>query len=478
MTDDRWLDATSLATLVAHGDITPRDVLEEAIDRAEQLNPQLNAIIHWQCERARRDASGELPNGPFRGVPFLFKDYWGEERGEANCAGLAPARDLGYRASFDSVYARRIREGGAVPFGRTNVPELASVGTTEPRAFGPTHNPWDLDRSPGGSSGGSAAAVAAGIVPVAHANDIAGSIRIPAAYCGLVGLKPSRGRVVTGPSADPVVAMNAEGVVSRSVRDTAAFLDWLTEPHRAGPWPARPFTRPLVAELDQPIEPLRVGVLTQAPSGADVEAGLVEAATHTGTVLEELGHEVEVAHPEALFESSLYPDAATARWANCAAECDLWGERLGLGRPLGEADLEPTTWRVVSAGRALTGADLVACLSRLQLTARRIMSWWRDGGGAFDLLVTPAVAEPPPPLGDYLRAYRPSRASAFTVPFNVTGQPAVSLPLGWPDDGLPRGVQIVAGPGREDILIRIAAQLEDAEPWAHRHPPVSAFAKT
>ena len=460
------LDATALAELVRRGAVTPIELVDAAIARIEALDPRLNAVIHRQFERARDDAFRGPLDGPFAGVPFLFKDVGCEEAGEPHHQGVRALRDVGWRASTDSELARTFRAAGLIPLGRTNVPELALMGTTEPDSYGPTHNPWDLGRSPGGSSGGSAAAVAAGLVPAAHANDIAGSIRIPAAQCGLVGLKPSRGRVVPGRAVDPAVGMNTEGVLTRTVRDTAALLDAVTDRSPGGPWPAPALPGGLTAELGRDPGPLRVGLCVKAFNDADVDDGCRQAATDAGELLAELGHHVDEDAPAALFEPELMTAARALLAANAAAELDAWSARLG--RTLGEDDVEPLTWRMVQDGRVVSGAQVLSLLDRQHEIVRRAARWW-DG---HDLLLTPSTAEPPPTLGAYKAGYTPGRAGAFTRVFNATGQPALSLPLGWPDDGLPRGVQLVAAHGREDLLIRVGAQLEQAAPWADRHPRV------
>jgi amidase len=464
-------DATGLAELVRRRELTPAELVEAAIERIGALDPSLNAVIHRQFERARNEAAGALPDGPFSGVPFLLKDLGCEEAGEPHHQGMRALRDAGWRAQRDSELARTFRAAGLLPLGRTNVPELALMGTTEPDAYGPTHNPWDPDRSPGGSSGGSGAAVAAGLVPAAHATDIAGSIRIPAAQCGLVGLKPTRGRTVSGRAGDYAVAMNTDGVVTRSVRDTAALLDAIAAGPAVGPWPAPALRAPLGAEVGVDPGRLRIGVCVRAFNDADVEEGCVGAARDAARLLERLGHDVEEAAPAALFEPDLLAGSRILLATHAAAEVELWSARLG--RSLDEADLEPLTWRMVEQGRAVTGAEVLAALDRQHELAARAMGWWRGlGGDGFDVLVTPTTAEPGPPLGAYKQGYTPGRAGVFARVFNATGQPALSLPLGWPADGLPRGVQFVAAYGREDVLVRLGSQLEDAAPWIHRRPPI------
>jgi amidase len=464
-------DAVGLAALVRNGEVSPRELVAVAIERIEAVDPLVNSVIHRQFERATQDASGTLPNGPFRGVPFLMKDFGGQEAGEPHHRGMRALRDAGWRAPADSPFARRVRAIGLIPLGRTNVPELALMGTTEPDAYGPTRNPWDLSRSPGGSSGGSAAAVAARMVPAAHANDIAGSIRIPSAQCGLVGLKPTRGRVVIGDVYDPPVGMHTEGVVTRSMRDAATLVDALTDCGNAGPWPAPALPGPLAAEVGRDPGQLRVGVCRRAFNDADVEAGCVEAAVDAACLLERLGHHVEDTLPAGLFEPDLLAGARFLTAVHAAADLEACARRLG--RVLDESDVEPTTWSVVEAGRLASAVDVVRVLARQQQLSREILSWWRSPEhGGFDLLLTPTTAEPAPRLGAYKSGFTPGRGSAFTRPFNVTGQPALSVPLGWPDDGLPRGVQLIAGYGREDVLVRVGAQLEAAAPWFHRRPPI------
>jgi amidase len=452
------LDATALAKLVRNNEVHPRELVDQAIERIERFDPQLNVMVHRQYERARNDAEGALPNGPFRGVPFLFKDYRCREAGEPYTMGMRALRDIDYRATTDAPLALAFRAAGLIPLGRTNTPELASVGTCEPEAFGPTHNPWGLDFTPGGSSGGSAAAVAARLVPAAHANDISGSIRIPSSHCGLVGLKPTRGRVIASIAADARTRMNAEGVVTRSVRDTAALVDAISVPG----------SLPLLPYAGRPCPPLRIGLCTQAFTGGSVDSENAMAAEHCASLLEGLGCSVEISSPSALSDPAFWKAAATLLAVNLATELDTWSAKLG--RDLGESDLEATTWRMVLAGRDVTGVELLAAQSLLLEHTDQAEAWWEH----FDVLVTPTTAGGPTLLGEYTRGYSSGRGSVFTRPFNVTGQPATSVPVGWPADGLPRGVQIVAPLGRDDVLITVASALESAEPWAQRRATVSA----
>jgi amidase len=453
------LDATALAELVRAGSVHPSELVEAAIERADERDPHLNALVHTQFDRARDDGSHVDLDSPFPGVPFLLKDYAGWEAGEPYRMGVRTLRDVDFRPTADSAYSQRVRAGGFIPIGRTNTPELAVMGTTEPELWGPTHNPWAPGRSAGGSSGGSAAAVASRIVPVAHANDISGSIRIPAAMCGVVGLKPTRGRVVTsGP--DAPIGMMCEGVVTRSVRDTAAVVSWLS--HRSPWWPAPGWDETL--DPVAPTRPLRIGVCTDAFNGSDVDDECAAAAVLAGKALAALGHHVERSAPAAYSADELWELAKVALSVAAASEAAAWGPRIG--HPLGEADLEPRTWSMVRAGQAVGAVELYATMERMQELAREAFTWWDE----FDVLVTPTVAAPASVHGEYLSKYVSGLGSAFTRPINVTGQPAVSVPFGWPGDGLPRGVQLVGRYGDDQLLVSVAAALEAAEPWAHRRP--------
>ena len=481
MADDlALLDATAQAELVRRREATPRDLVEAAIARIEKTNPELNAVITPLFEKARAQAaSATLPDGPFRGVPFLLKDLFCHSAGDPYHAGMRLLRELRWVEPADTQLAARFRAAGFVFVGRTNVPELGPVPTTEPVAYGPTRNPWDPSRSPGGSSGGSAAAVAAGMVPAAHANDGGGSIRIPASECGLVGLKPSRGRVSLGPDVgESWAGMAIEHAVTRSVRDTAAILDAIAGYVPGDPYTAPPPARPFREEVGAPTGSLRIGLLLAAPGGqVQVDPECAAAAGDAARLLESLGHRVEESHPAALDdpESALAPVTVIAAWT--ARDLAYWSARTG--RTIGARDVEPMIWAIAEMGRAVTGVEYIQAVEKLHAYSRRVIGWWSDG---FDLLVTPTIPEPPPPLGQFdatptdpLRGFaRGGTFVAFTLPFNVTGQPAISLPLHWSGGGLPIGVQLVAAYAREDLLIRVAAQLEAARPWKDRRPPVRA----
>jgi amidase len=475
------LDATAQAALVRDRAVSPRELVDAAIARIEKVNPALNAVITPRFEKARAEAESKgLPDGPFRGVPFLLKDLICHSAGDPYHAGMRLLRDLRWVEKEDTHLAARFRAAGFVFLGKTNTPELGPVPTTEPLAYGPTRNPWDTTRSPGGSSGGSAAAVASGMVPVAHANDGGGSIRIPASECGLVGLKPSRGRTSLGPDiGESWAGMSVEHVVSRSVRDTAAVLDAVSgyvpgDPYTA-PAPARPFR----SEVGAPPGKLRIGVSTTAPAGQfPVDPACATAARDAARLLESLGHTVEESHPGALDDPEAGRAAVTIVTSWTARDLTYWSERTG--RTIGAHDVEPMVWAVAEMGRAVGAVEYVRAVEYVQAYSRHMASWWADDG--FDLLLTPTLVEPPPTLGQFdatpddpLRGFsRGAVFVAFTLPFNLTGQPAISLPLHWSDGGLPIGVQLVAAYGREDVLLRIAAQLEEARPWRERRPGVFA----
>jgi amidase len=475
-----FLDATAQAELVRQRKASPRELVDAAIARIERLNPELNAVITQRFEKARAEAaSPELPGGPFRGVPFLVKDLICHTAGDPYHAGMRFLRELGWVEPYDTHLAARFRAAGFVFLGRTNVPELGPMTTTEPVAYGPTHNPWDPGRSPGGSSGGSAAAVASGMVPVAHANDGGGSIRIPSSECGLVGLKPSRGRTSLGPDVgEGWGGFSVEHVVARSVRDTAAVLDAVAGYLPGDPYTAPPPARPFRDEVGAPPGQLRIGLLVTAPGGhPPVHPECATAAREAARLLASLGHRVEESSPPALADTEAARAAITVVSAATARDLTYWSERTG--RTIGAGDVEPMTWAIAEMGRTVTASDYIRAIEYLHAHTRQVAAWWAEG---FDLLLTPTLPEPPPRLGEFdpapddpLRGFtRAGDFVTFTMPFNVTGQPAISLPLHWSADGLPIGVQLTAAYGREDVLLRVATQLEGARPWSGRRPRVHA----
>ncbi len=475
-----FLDATALADLVRNGTASPAELVDDAINRIEKLNPELNAVIRPRFDEARRESSGVLPDGPFRGVPMVLKDLLCSTAGEEIHEGMGALKAARYVAPHDQELARRLRAAGFVVVGRTNTPELGIVPTAEPLAYGPTRNPWNTAHSTGGSSGGSAAAVASGMVPVGHAGDGGGSIRIPASECGLVGLKPSRGRVPLGPDwGDIMGGLVCELAVTRTVRDTAAVLDAVAGPAVGDPYAAPTPARPFLDELAIDPGRLRIGMQSAAfGQGVVTDHDCVAATEAAGALLESIGHVVEPTRVAALDDPTFIETFLVVWAAGIAHDVDhYWSGKLG--RALGQDDVEPLTWTLVEAGRAASSSDYLAARQKLQGISRQVAQWYETG---FDILLTPTLAQPPPLIGEFdspadnplhglLRA---AELVPFTPPFNVSGQPAISLPLHWNDHGLPIGVQLVAPYGREDVLLRVAAQLEEAAPWAQRRPPVSA----
>jgi amidase len=474
MAEMTWLDATAQADLVRRGEVSPKELAEAAIARIEAVNPQLNAVIRTRFDTARLEAQGDLPDGPFRGVPILFKDLGCMVAGEPTAFGLGPLRDLPFPVT--SYLAEQFRAAGFVPLGRTNVPELGTTVTTEPRSFPPARNPWDPGHSTGGSSGGSAAAVAAGIVAVAHANDGGGSIRIPASECGLVGLKPTRGRVSQGPLiAEAWAGGVIDGSVSRTVRDAAGVLDVISKPMPGEPYYAPPLPRPLVQEVGADPGRLRIGVLDRPGAEAFLDDPQCRAAVAgAARLLESLGHHIDQSAPAAMFDEELPGHFNTIIAAD--AEATFQAFEMLLGRPIGDDEIEPRNVGYRQFGKGLGAVAYLESRAWLGMWARRMADWWSD----HDLLATPTLGAPPPELG-WFTAAGPAEEGAriasfipYTAQFNLTGQPAISLPLHWTPSGLPVGVQLVAPYGREDMLIRVASQLEQAAPWGERHPSVHA----
>jgi amidase len=476
---DPHLDATAQADLVRSGEVSARELTEAAIRAIEELNGDLNAVIHPLFEDA---LATEPADGPFRGVPFVVKDLVCAVAGTPHHEGMRFLRDLDFRADADSWLASRFRAAGFVFVGKTNTPELGILPTTEPEAHGPSRNPWNPNHSTGGSSGGSGAAVASGMVSIGHANDGGGSIRIPASCCGLVGLKATRARVSMAPLGDFVGGLATELVVSRSVRDTAAVLEFASEGAPPGepyfaPAKARPYTEEVGAEPGK----LRIGLMTTLPGGQErAHPDCIAAAQGAARTLEALGHSVEVAHPGALDDEGYIPQFMVRWSAGVAAGLDFWSMRTG--KPITKDDVEPLTWALAEQGWANSAAQFVGALGYAQIVARAVLAWWQD----YDLLLTPTMGKPPAELGtigsgrEDAEPMAPIERSipyaAFTAGFNATGQPAISLPLHWSDAGLPIGVQLVADMGREDLLLRVASQLEEAVPWADKRPAVFAAA--
>lgn len=462
------IDATAQADMVRRGDVQPIDLVQEAIVNIERLNPAINAVITKLYDKARAQAlSPDLPDGSFRGVPLLLKDFYIATAGDPYYMGMQYLRDLNWTSPQDTYLAQKFKDAGFIVLGKTNVPELAGSPTTEPQAFGPTRNPWNQEHSAGGSSGGSAAAVAAGMVAVAHGNDGTGSIRIPASCCGLVGLKPSRGRISTGPERSGGMLGNVcEFVMTKSVRDAAGILDAVHGNMPGDLFRARLPKNSFIDALQMAIPQLRIGLLVHDPFlGFPVHGTCKRAAEDIAHQLEGMGHAVDYSYPE-IFDgrNGLGPQFLGVIGASGkAASLDRLAKMTGV--PITEHDVEPSTWRTAQRGRSYSAVQVHVAHKVLVAGTCSIPEWWASG---FDLLITPTMYQPPPKLGlqgmeDLTRAF-----GLFTMPFSFSGQPAISLPTHWTDEGLPVGVQLVADVGREDLLLAVAFHLEQIYRWGER----------
>jgi len=478
--DFAQLDATAQAELVQSGKVRPLDLIDAAIARIEAVNPILNAVIHERFEKARAEAEGALPEGPFRGVPFLLKDLETRSVGDPHHAGTAFLKNAGYLSDRDDYVTSRLRASGVVIVGRTNTPEFGTTITTEPESHGATLNPWNTDYSTGGSSGGSAAAVASLMVPAAHASDGGGSIRIPASECGLVGLKPTRGRVPLGPAiSESWAGSTTNGVVTRTVRDTAALLDAMSGPMPGDTYAAPLLPRPLVEEVGRDPGSLRIGILDHPLlPGVETSSEMASAVRFTASLLEQLGHKIEDSHPEAMGDPEFTNAFTTVIAAHIAHDLDEWGRVLG--RDITEVDVEERNWMFATIGRSFTAPQYLDATFWQQEWSRRMATWWTSdfNTNGFDILCTPVLNSAPPKIGwlsDPIEGLgRVTSIMQYTAQFNVTGQPAISLPLWWTENGLPVGIQFVAPFGREDLLIRLASEIEAACNWNERVPEIHA----
>lgn len=469
------LDATAQAELVRRKEIQPVELVDAAIERIERLNPTLNAVVTPIFEQAREAARGVLPEGPFTGVPFLLKDLLAELAGVRMTEGSRFLAD--FVSSHDQELVARHKRAGLVILGKTNAPEFGIVPTTEPALFGACHNPWDLERSPGGSSGGSAAAVASGMVPMAHANDGGGSIRIPASSCGLFGLKPTRARNPLGPAfGDVSDGAVVEHAVTRSVRDSAALLDATSGPDVGDPYSAPPPARPFLQEVGAPPGRLRIAFSTSAATGAPVDPDCVRAAEETARLCAELGHEVVELVPSELDGDEISAAFIDAYAITQAWTMQSWSRRTG--RALSPEHFEPLTWALYEMAQGRTGADYLLTVETLQKIGRQVARYFVE----YDVWLTPTLAEPPTPLGAFdsppdnpmFGLIRSAGLVPFTPVANITGQPAMSVPLYWNEADLPIGSHFMGRFGDEATLFRLAAQLEEARPWAGRRPKVWA----
>ncbi len=471
---DPFSSALELADLIAAKELSPVEVVDAYLARTDKLNPALNAVTWRRDEAVRREAreaeravmNGEA-KGRFFGVPMAIKDLFHIEGWPITYGSKAMADNVCW---WTSNVAAAFRAAGFLFLHRTNTPEFGIVSVTENDLFGATGNPWNPGHTPGGSSGGSASAVAAGMAPIAHASDGGGSIRIPASCTGLVGLKPSRGRVSSGPLVSDVMHGGAvEGCVTRTMADTAAVLDAISGPDATAwynaPAPARPFAHEVGANPGQ----LRIAYTTQAPTGAPCDPACIEAVEKTAALLQELGHEVFEGAPNWPLVDEMLPGFTTV-WNTNLAYYDVKDWNL----------VEPLTRAMREQALATDSLKYMRALAEMQVFSRQIMqSWGRD----FDILLTPTVAIEPPKIGYVFDVqgddpmeplFRAGNLAPFTLFFNLTGQPALSLPLHWSESGLPIGVQLVGMPWGEAELIRVGSQLEAASPWRHRKPPLAA----
>ena len=463
-------DALGLGGLIAKKQVTPEEVLDAAIERIEAVNPRINAVVQKAYDEARAVIRAGLPSGPLAGVPYLMKDLYAWQKGAR--VGNGSRLYDGFIADHDFTLVERYKAAGLVILGRTNTPEFGLNAATEPVVNGPTRNPWNLERSAGGSSGGAAAAVAAGMVPAAHGTDGGGSIRIPAANCGLFGLKPNRGRNPAGPDVGEGWSGLACGhALTRTVRDSAALLDATSGPAPGDPYWAPPPARPFLQEVGAKPGKLRIALTKKTITGTPVHPECIKGVEAAARLCEELGHRVEETMPEF--------DFVGLRWAmgviisaNLRNGLDM---RLdALKRTQREDDVERITALWAEQGRRLTARDYARALVIVHGVGRRFGEFFRK----YDVLLSPTVAEPPLPLGSTdmmgndLDAYneRLFRLIPFTPQFNVSGGPAASVPLYWTPDGLPVGIQFGADFGNEAILFRLATQLEQAQPWKEKRP--------
>jgi len=487
---DRY-DGLGLAELIRKGEVSAREVCEEAISRIEARNPALNAVIHPMFELGRRAVEAGLPDGPFRGVPFLLKDMVAAYAGVPLTAGCRALRN--YIPDRDSELVRRFKQAGLVILGKTNCPEFGLLGVTEPELHGPTRNPWNTGHTPGGSSGGSAAAVAAGMTPLASGGDGGGSIRIPASHCGLFGLKPTRGRNPTGPLHGALwQGAVVEHALTRSVRDSAAILDAIAGADAGAPYVIKSPEKPYREEIKQDPGSLKIAFNTESPLGTGTHEYCKNAVLKTARLLQDLGHKVEEASPD-IDGVKLAHTYFILYFGENAADIKL-AENV-LGKKVGRKDFEITTWFFGKLGHCYSAAEFVEAMREWDIAARVMGQFHLK----YDLYLTPTVAYPAANIGELLpKSYEKAameiisflglgslaKASGmvnqiaiqtlaktpFTQLANFTGQPAVNIPLQWDENGMPCGVQFIAPFGDEATLFRLASQLEKAQPWFNKRP--------
>src|SRR5579871_2084165 len=466
-------DGLGLAHLVRRGEVTPLEILEEAIARIERHNPTLNAIVHKAYDEARAVAKRKLPDGPFKGVPFLIKDINLEVAGWPMTNGSALL--AGYVSKADAELTRRYRAAGMVLAAKTNTPEFGIPGTTEGRFLGNCRNPWNPNHSSGGSSGGAAAAVASGMVPMAHASDGLGSIRIPAAQCGLFGIKPTQSRNPGGPDdRGRAHGMICDHVVTRTVRDSAAMLDWTGYPEDDAPYAPAPKSRPYSDEIQTPPGRLRIAFTTETIQDTPLHPDVKSTFEATVKVLGELGHTMIEKPVLGVDLRKLYSAQGYVSGAMGIVDYEKWA--VQLGRELNESTLEWLALVGYRAAKKMAPQDVAWGLRTIRQTGRDILSLYRD----FDVLLQPVTITPPPPLGfldpTMIRARefnrRQGQVFGLTPIANLTGQPSMSVPMGMSKEKLPIGMMFSGRYGDEATLFRLAAQLEQASPWIDRKPPV------
>ena len=463
-------DAVGLAGLIASGEVSAAEVLEAALARSAQVNPTLNAIIHDLSDEARALAAGGAPAGPLAGVPFLIKDIVAQVKGAPTTCGSRMFADA--VAPADSALTAAYREAGLVIFGKTNTPEFGLEPVTEPELFGPTLNPWSLDHTPGGSSGGAAAAVAAGILPAAHASDGGGSIRMPAACCGLFGLKPTRGRVSFAPADEGWGGFSIQHAVTWTVRDSAALLDVACRPVDGDPYWLEPPLTPFLDEVGRDPGALRIGLVPGALDGSATDPECAAAVQAAARLCEALGHQVEEVRLDLDF-AALREATGAVIAASIAATLD--GEAARRGRPVEPGEVDAVTMAMYRRGQKVAGGQFVQSMQIAHAAGRAVAPVF----ARFDVLLSSTMGQPPVRRGSLrgdpldLGGYA-ERLFAFmpnTQLFNVTGQPAMTVPLAWSQGGLPIGIQFAAMMGDEATLFRLAGQLEQARPWASRRAP-------
>jgi amidase len=465
----RRYDAVALADLVGKGEVSAGELLDVAIARAEAVNPKINAIVHKQYEQARATIGKGLLNGPLAGVPYLIKDLAIFEAGEPARLGSSLYAD--FIADHDSSYTARCKRAGLIIMGRSSTPEFGISPSTEPRLFGPCRKPWNLAHSAGGSSGGAAAAVAAGILPVAHATDGGGSIRIPAAQCGLLGLKPSRGRMSFGPDVgEGWGGMSTAHVVCRSVRDCAVMLDSTAGAEPGDPYTAPPPEHPFVEEIKRPPGRLKIAMMRKDHVGAAPHPECLAAVEKAGKLCESLGHVVEETYPDLDFDE-LRPSIRLIISTNTAR--DLSKRWQNLGRAPDVKDVEAVTWLVFDRGLTITGVAYVEAIAAIHAAGRKLATFLKR----YDVILSATLPAPPPKLGYFdmngdveVFNKRVTEYLSITPLHNAVGIPAVTVPLHWTAEGLPVGVHFAARYAEEAILLRLAARLESAQPWFNQVP--------